>query len=46
VVLIFPWTSESVSKTDKYRKIMGDHSKELGASRIEFAETSDSLEEI
>ena len=46
VVLIFPWTTESVDKADKYRKIMADYFKELGASKIEFAESSDLLEEI
>jgi peptidase E len=46
VVLIFPWTAESVDKADKYRKIMADYFKELGASKIEFAELSDSLKEI
>jgi dipeptidase E len=45
-VLIFNWTTESVGKTDKYRNIMVDYFRELGASKIEFAETSDSFEEI
>jgi dipeptidase E len=45
-VLIFNWTAESIDRTDKYRKIMVDYFRELGASVIEFAETSDSLEEI
>jgi len=46
IVLIFPWTAESVDKADKYRKIIADYFKELGASKIEFAESSDSREEI
>lgn len=46
VVLVFPWTAESIDKPDKYRKMMADYFEELGASRIEFAEYSDSLEEI
>lgn len=46
MALIFNWTAESVDKTDKYRKIMADYFEELGASKIEFAEYSDSLEEI
>jgi peptidase E len=46
VVLVFPWTAESVERADKYRKIMADYFKELGTSKIEFAELSDSLEEI
>lgn len=43
-VLIFNWTAESVDKAGKYRKIMADYFKDLGASEIEFAELSDSLE--
>jgi peptidase E len=46
VVLVFPWTAESAETADKYRKMMADYFKELGASKIEFAELSDSLEEI
>jgi len=46
VVLVFPWTAESVDKADKYRKTMIDYFKELGASKIEIAEPSDLLEEI
>ena len=45
-VLIFPWTAESVDKADKFRKTMSDYFKDLGARKIEFAETSDSLQEI
>jgi len=30
-VLIFPWTVESVDKAEKYRKIMADYFKDLGA---------------
>ena len=46
VVLIFPWTTESVDKADKYRKIMSDYFKDLGARKIEFADLWDSLQEI
>jgi len=45
-VLVFPWTAKSVDKTDKYRKMIADYFKELGARRVEFAEFTDSLEEI
>jgi peptidase E len=46
IVLIFPWTAKIVDKADKYRKILTDYFKELGASDIEFAELSDSFKEI
>ncbi|MEM3616677.1 MAG: Type 1 glutamine amidotransferase-like domain-containing protein [Candidatus Bathyarchaeia archaeon] len=45
-VLIFPWTAKSVAKADKYKEILKEYFKELGASDIEFAELSDSLDEI
>jgi peptidase E len=46
VVLMFPWTAESVDKVDSCRKIMVGYFKDLGASTVDFAEYSDSLEEI
>jgi peptidase E len=46
VVLIFPWTAKSVDKVDRYRKILTDYFKEIGAGNIEFAELSDSFKEI
>jgi dipeptidase E len=45
-VLIFPWTAESIDKADRYRKAMVDYFGDLGARAIEFAEYSDSLEQI
>lgn len=45
-VLIFPWTAESVDKAIGYRKIMVDYFKDLGASTVDFAEYSDSQEQI
>jgi peptidase E len=45
-VLVFPWTAESVDKAIGYRKIMVDYFKDLGASTVDFAEYSDSLEQI
>ena len=44
-VLIFPWTAESV-EADRYRKVMVDYFRDLGARAIEFAEYSDSSEQI
>lgn len=46
VVLVFNWTAESSEKTEKYGKIMVDYFEDLGAAAIEFAEFSDSFEEI
>jgi peptidase E len=46
IVLVFPWTAESVGRVDEYRKIMVDYFKDLGASTVDFAEYSDSLQEI
>jgi len=46
LVLIFPWTAKSIEGPDKYRTIMVNYFKELGAGKIEFAELSDSPEEI
>jgi dipeptidase E len=45
-VLIFPWTSEPMDRADKYRKVMAEYFKELGASKIDFAEPTESLKEI
>jgi peptidase E len=45
-VLIFNWTAESADKMGKYAKIMVDYFKDIGASTVEFAEYSDSLEKI
>ena len=45
-VLIFPWASESVDKEDKYRNVMAEYFKELGANKVEFAESTDSLKGI
>lgn len=45
-VLIFPWTSDSVDKEDKYRNVMAEYFKELGADKVEFAESTDSLKGI
>jgi dipeptidase E len=46
VVLIFNWTATSTDKTGKYGKIMVDYFKDIGAKAVEFAEFSDSFEEI
>ncbi|MGD0495491.1 MAG: Type 1 glutamine amidotransferase-like domain-containing protein [Candidatus Bathyarchaeia archaeon] len=46
VVLIFNWTAESADKMGKYGKIMVDYFEDIGASAVEFAERSDSSEEI
>jgi dipeptidase E len=46
VVLIFNWTAKSADKTEKYRKIMVDYFEDIGAKAVEFAERSDSLEQI
>lgn len=45
-VLFFPWTAEIVVKADKYKTILSDYFKDLGARRTDFAELSDSLPEI
>jgi dipeptidase E len=45
-VLIFPWTSESMDRADKYRNIMAKYFEELGASKIEFADSTESLKEL
>jgi len=46
VVLIFNWSAESVDKTEKYGNILVDYFGDIGASAVEFAELSDSLEQI
>ncbi len=46
LVLIFPWTAKSVERSDKYRTMMVDYFKELGAGKVKFAELSDSRKEI
>jgi len=46
VLIFIGWTSESVDKADRYRKIMANYFKDLDASKIEFAEPSDSFKEI
>jgi hypothetical protein len=33
-ILIFPWTSETMGKGDKYRKIMTDYFKDIGAKKM------------
>jgi peptidase E len=43
-VLIFPWTAD-VEKIE-YRTVMYDYFKELGGGKIEFAELSDSFQEL
>ncbi len=40
-VLIIPWTSESKEKVEKYKKILTEYFKDLGAKSITFAELSD-----
>jgi peptidase E len=45
-VLIFNWTAESAEKTGKCGKIMVDYFEDIGARAVEFAECSDSFEEI
>jgi peptidase E len=45
-VLIFPWTARSVDRAAEYRKTMIDYFKDLGASTVDFAEYSESSEEI
>jgi len=45
-VLIFPWTAKSVDRSDEYRKIMIDYFKDLGACTVDFAEYSESSEQI
>lgn len=45
-VLIFNWTAESQDKLGRYGKIMAEYFKDLGAREVEFAELSDSLQEI
>jgi peptidase E len=47
IVLVFiGWASKSVAETEKYRRIIVDYFKEVGAKKIVFAELSDSLEVI
>jgi peptidase E len=47
IVLVFiGWASKSVDETEKYRRIIVDYFKEVGAKEIVFAELSDSLEAI
>lgn len=47
VVLVFiGWASQSVDKTEKYRGVIVDYFKEVGAKKTEFAELLDSLETI
>jgi len=45
-VLIFNWTTASTDKMGKYGKIMIDYFGDIGAKAVEFAECSDSFEEI
>jgi peptidase E len=45
-VLVFPWTTESVDDTDERKKIIVDYFEDLGASYVDFAKYSDSVEEI
>jgi dipeptidase E len=45
-VLVLPWAAESIDKTYSCRKIMTDYFKDLGARTVDFAEYSDSVEEI
>jgi peptidase E len=46
VVLVFNWTASSAEKTGKYGKMMVDYFEDMGARAVEFAECSDSFEEI
>jgi peptidase E len=47
VALVFiGWASKSVDKSEKYRRIIVDYFKEVGAREILFAELADSLEAI
>jgi peptidase E len=45
-VLVLPWTATSIDKASKYRRMMMEYFKELGALKVEFAEYSDLFEEI
>ncbi len=45
-ILVFPWARSSFDKTYMRRKLVVDYFKSLGASAVNFAEYSDSKEEI
>jgi dipeptidase E len=45
-VLVFPWARASFDKTYKRRKRLFDYFRSLGASTVNFAEYSDTTEEI
>lgn len=46
-ILIFPWTGKfTTAKKNKYRKSMANYFKQLGASKIIFAELTDSSKKI
>lgn len=46
VVLVFPWTRQTVDKADTKRKMMAEYFKDIGASKIEFAEPANSMKRI
>ena len=47
IALVFiGWASKSVDESDKYRRIIVDYFKEIGARKIVFAELTDSVEAI
>ena len=39
-VLVFPWTSKTTAREDKYRRLMVEYFKELGARAVRFVEVS------
>jgi dipeptidase E len=45
-VLVFPWARASFDKTYKRRKRLFDYFRSLGASTVDFADYSDTTEEI
>jgi len=47
VVLVFPWTARfTTSRKNKYRKIIRNYFKSIGAKKVIFAELTDPLREI
>lgn len=45
-VLIFLWAREAVDKADQRRKLLVNYFKDIGAGKIEFAESEDSIKKI
>ena len=46
IILIFPWTSESKEKIDKYKRILTGYFEYLAAEEVKFANITDSIQTL